>query len=240
VSLLDVLEVVRERALGTQPPLALGVVLGTGLTAALLVATPRTWRVTRHLVTIAHEGAHGLAALLTGRRLAGIRLHSDTSGLTVSRGRATGPGMVLTAAAGYVGPGLLGLGAAYLVQAGRAVGMLWLALLLLTGLLLQIRNFYGLYAVLVVAGLVFALSWWASPDAQVVVAHVGTWFVLLAAPRAVLELHAERRGGRARTSDADQLARLTRVPGVVWVGFFLLVNLAALAVGAGWLLRSSG
>ena len=240
MSLPDVLEVVRERALGTQPPPALGVALGTGLVAVLLVVTPRTWRVTRHLVTIAHEGAHGLAALLTGRRLAGIRLHSDTSGLTVSRGRPTGPGMVLTTAAGYVGPGLLGLGAAYLVQAGRAVGMLWLALLLLTGLLLQIRNFYGLYAVLVVAGLLFALTWWASPDTQVVVALVGTWFVLLAAPRAVLELHAERRRGRARTSDAEVLARLTRVPAVVWVGFFLLVNLAALVVGGGWLLGSAG
>jgi hypothetical protein len=239
VSLLDVVEVVRERALGTQPPPALGAALGTALVAVLLVATPRTWRVTRHLVTIAHEGAHGLVALLTGRRLAGIRLHTDTSGLTVSRGRPTGPGMVLTSAAGYVGPGLLGLGAAYLLQAGRAVGLLWLALLLLTALLLQIRNFYGLYAVLVVAGVVFALSWWGSPDLQVVVALVGTWFVLLAAPRAVLELQSERRGGRARTSDADVLARLTKVPGVVWVGFFLVVNVAALLLGAGWLLHAS-
>ena len=40
----------------------------------------------------------------TGRRLAGIRLHSDTSGLTVSRGKPTGIGMILTAAAGYTAP----------------------------------------------------------------------------------------------------------------------------------------
>ena len=240
MSLLEVLEVVRERALGTQPRPALGVALGTGLAAVLLVATPRTWRITRHLVTIAHEGAHGVAALLTGRRLAGIRLHSDTSGLTVSRGRPTGPGMVLTTAAGYVGPAVLGLGAAYLLQAGRAVGMLWLALLLLALLLLQIRNFYGLYAVLVVAGLVFVLSWWGSPGTQVVVAHVATWFVLLATPRTVLELQAERRRGRARSSDADVLARLTRIPGLVWVGFFLLVDGGALVLGAGWLLTAAG
>ena len=37
-------------------------------------------------VTIAHEGGHAVAALLTGRRLRGIRLHSDTSGLTLSAG----------------------------------------------------------------------------------------------------------------------------------------------------------
>ena len=37
------------------------------------------WRLSRNAITIAHEGGHGLIALLTGRRLDGIRLHSDTS-----------------------------------------------------------------------------------------------------------------------------------------------------------------
>jgi hypothetical protein len=239
VSLQEILDQVRDSALGTQPPPSTGVAVGTAVLALLLTA-PRVWPQTRHLVTIAHEGAHGVVALLSGRKLAGIRLHSDTSGLTLSRGRPTGPGMVLTSAAGYVGPGLMGLAAAYLLQAGHAVGVLWLALVLLAALLLQIRNFYGLYAVLVVGVGVFALSWWASPPVQVVVAYVGTWFVLLAAPRAVLELHVHRRRGRARTSDADVLARLTKVPGIVWVGLFLLVNLGTLIVGAGWLLAASG
>ena len=85
------------------------VLLETALGALLLVAVRPVWRRTRHVVTIAHEGAHGLAAVLSGRRLAGIRLHSDTSGLTVSAGRPTGPGMVLTLLAGYTGPGLFGL-----------------------------------------------------------------------------------------------------------------------------------
>jgi hypothetical protein len=33
-------------------------------------------------------------------------------------------------------------------------------------------------------------------------------------------------------SDADQLAHVTHVPALFWVGFFLLVNVAALVVGA--------
>lgn len=239
MGLTDVLDQVRESAFGTQPPPSTGLVVGTAVVAILLLS-PQAWPRARHLVTIAHEGAHGVVALLSGRRLAGIRLHSDTSGLTLSRGRPTGLGMVLTSAAGYLGPGLMGLGAAYLLKEGRAVGALWLALVLLALLLLQIRNFYGLYAVLVVGIGVFALSWWASPPVQVGVAHVGTWFLLLAAPRAVLELQAERRGGRASTSDADVLARLTHVPGIVWVGVFLLVDLGALVVGGGWLLAASG
>jgi ribose 5-phosphate isomerase len=36
------------------------------------------------------------------------------------------------------------------------------------------------------------------------------------------------------------LARLTKVPGIVWVGLFMLANVAALIVGAGWLLAASG
>jgi hypothetical protein len=238
VSLAVVRDRVLDEALGTQPAPSLGLVLASAGVALLLMA-PRAWPRTRHLVTIAHEGAHGVAALLTGRRLAGIRLHSDTSGLTLSRGRPTGLGMVLTAAAGYVGPGLLGLGAAYLLQAGRAVGLLWLSVLLLAALLLQIRNFYGLYAVLVVGLGVLAVSWWASPPVQVFAAHTGTWFVLLAAPRAVLELQHHRRARRARTSDADALARLTRVPAIAWVGLFLVVNLGALALGGRWLIAAA-
>src|SRR5689334_23710325 len=129
------------------PPAAL--LVGTAAAALVLVAVPEVWRRSRHLVTIAHEGAHGLAAALSGRRLAGIRLHSDTSGLTVSQGRSSGPGMVATAAAGYVGPALVGLGAAALLARGYAVGVLWALLVLLALLLLQIRNFFGLWSVLV-------------------------------------------------------------------------------------------
>lgn len=204
--------------------------------ALALVVVPAAWRTTRHVVTIAHEGAHGVAAVFSGRRLAGIRLHSDTSGLTLSRGRRTGPGMVVTALAGYVGPGLLGLGAAYLLGQRHALAVLWLAVLLLGLLLLQIRNFYGLYAVLVAGLGVFAVTWWASEPVQSGVAYAGTWFLLLAAPRPVMELQGQRRRGRARDSDADLLARLTPLPGIVWVGVFLLVTCASLVVGAGWLL----
>ncbi len=223
---------------GTQPPPDLQWVVATGLVALALVLVPGAWRITRHAVTIAHEGAHGVAALASGRSLSGIRLHSDTSGLTVSRGRPTGPGMVVTAAAGYLGPALLGLGAAFLLGQHHAVAVLWLAVLLLALLLLQIRNFYGLYAVLVAGLGVFAVSWWGSAELQSLAAYVGTWFLLLASPRAVLELQSHRRRGQRGTSDADVLARLTRVPGIVWVAFFLASTTACLALGAALLLRS--
>lgn len=93
-----------DRVFGTQPDPDLWVVLAT-LVAAVAVTVPHgVWRLARNAITIAHEGGHGLIALLTGRQLTGIRLHSDTSGLTVSRGKPHGLGMILTAAAGYTAP----------------------------------------------------------------------------------------------------------------------------------------
>src|SRR4051812_35892033 len=147
-----------------------------------MVAVPQLWRRSRHLVTIAHEGSHGVAALLSGRRLAGIRLHSDTSGLTLSKGRSTGAGMVLTAAAGYVGPALAGLAGAYLLNRGHAVGVLWGLLVLLALMLLQIRNFFGLWSVLVAGTALFVVTRWAPAQVQLLSAYVVTWFLLLASP----------------------------------------------------------
>jgi len=219
----------------TQPAPSGGFVALTAVLAALLVWAPGSWSLTRHVVTIAHEAAHGVAALLSGRKLHGIRLHSDTSGLTVSAGRTTGPAMIVTAAAGYVGPALLGLAAAAMLANHRAVGLLWALLILLALLLIQVRNWFGLWSILVSAGVVFAVSWWLQPQVQSAFAYSLTWFLLLAAPRPVLELQAQRRRTGTTSSDADQLARLTRLPAIIWVGFFLAATLGALALGARWM-----
>jgi len=236
VSATDVLSSIWDDVTGTQPLPGHQDALLYGAIALAVVVVPWTWGIARHVVTIAHEGAHAVAALVAGRRLSGIRLHSDTSGVTISKGRPTGLGVVVTMFAGYVGPALLGLGAAALLRDGRALAVLWLAVLLLALMLLQIRNFYGLYAVLVAGVGVFAVSWWGSADVQVAAAWVGTWFLLLAAPRPVLELQAVRRQSLAKTSDADQLARLTRLPGLCWVGAFLVVTVGCLLLGGHWLL----
>lgn len=217
-----------------QPEASLRLVIGTGVVALLLIAWRPVWRHTRQVVTIAHEGAHGLVAALAGRKLSGIRLHSDTSGVTVSRGKPDGPGMIAVLLAGYPGPALFGLAAAFVLSRGYAVGLLWGLLLALVLLLLQIRNLFGLWSVLAFGTLVFAVSWWGSEQVQSGFAHLLTWFLLLAAPRAVLELQHSRRGGAGRNSDADQLRRLTGVPALLWVTFFALLTLACLAVGVSW------
>jgi hypothetical protein len=239
---LTVLQHLWDRVTGTQPAPPGWVVAVSGAVALITVANGWLWQLARNAVTIAHEGGHALVSLLAGRRLQGIRLHSDTSGETRSRGRPDGPGLVLTTLAGYVTPPLLGAGAAWLLAAHHVVLLLWLLLVLLGATLLVIRNAYGALAVLVTAAGVVAVTWLATALVQAAFGYAAAWFLLLGGVRPVVELQrsrarGRRRGrfagtGRAPESDADQLAGLTGVPGGVWVGLFLLVALVALALGA--------
>jgi hypothetical protein len=244
---MNVLDRLWERVSGSQPLPPAWVVAVTGVAALLIVLNTESWRVAGKVITIAHEGGHALVSIVSGRRLDGIRLHADSSGVTYSRGRRHGPGLVATAAAGYVTPSLLGAGAAALLAARHQTAMLWLALVLLAATFLAVRNAFGAVAVLATAAAVFAVSYFASAAVQAGFAYLAVWFLLLGGLRPVLELPG-RRAGRAgrrsrasragrtsrarRPSDADQLARLTGVARGVWVALFVLVSLASLAVGA--------
>ena len=239
MSALGIVSELWDRVSGIQPAPPGWEVAACAGAALVVIGNRTTWHVARNAITIAHEGGHAVVSLLTGRKLEGIRLHADTSGVTYSRGRGSGPGMVLTAAAGYVSPSLLGLGAAWLLAAHHVTAMLWLLLVLLAATFLEIRNAYGVLAVLATAGAVFAVSYFTSAMVQSVFSYATAWFLLLGGVRPVMELSGQRRDAirrrRPLASDADQLARLTGMPGGMWVAIFAVVCLAALALGA-WLL----
>lgn len=218
-----------RRALATQPPPTPGVtaVIGVVALAAVLLA----WPLVRLLVTVCHEAGHAVIATLVGRKLRGIRVHSDTSGLTVSRGRPTGPGMVATLFAGYPTASVVGLGAAWLAGAGHAAGLLWLMVALLALMLLKIRNVYGALVVVGFGAVVGLASWYATPAVLGWIATGLAWLFLLAGPRPVVELLLRHSPG----SDAAQLAGLTRVPRFVWNLAWLLLTVGALLLGGTWL-----
>jgi hypothetical protein len=229
---MNVLARLWERVSGSQPLPPAWVVGLTGLAALIVVLNTGSWRLAGKVITIAHEGGHALVSLLSGRRLDGIRLHADSSGVTYSRGKRTGPGLVLTAAAGYIMPSLLGAGAAALLAQRHQTAMLWLALVLLAATFLAVRNVFGALAVLVTAAAVFVVSDYAPAAVQAGFAYLAAWFLLFGGLRPVLELARGRRRNWARGSDADQLAQMTGVPAGVWVTLFALVALAALVLGA--------
>lgn len=226
----DAIAEIWDRATTTQalPSQLAGLVLAA--LALLLVAQPTTYRWIRHGVTVVHEAGHAAVAVLVGRRLSGIRLHSDTSGLTVSRGRPRGPGMVATLLAGYPAPALVGVLGAWVVGQGYAVGLLWAVVAATAAMVVFVRNAYGLWVLLVLGVGVAAASWWLPDVVLVWLAHLLVWSLLLAAPRSVVDL--ARAGRRGSGSDASQLAGLTGVPGSLWTVAFLLVTVAALLVGA--------
>ncbi|GAA2997698.1 M50 family metallopeptidase [Streptomyces fulvorobeus] len=225
-----------NRVFGTQPLPEQWLVVVTATVALVAVVPNVLWRLSRNAITIAHEGGHGLVALLTGRQLAGIRLHSDTSGLTVSRGRPTGIGMILTAVAGYTAPPLLGLGGAWLLVNGRITLLLWLATALLAVMLVMIRNVYGALTVILTGATFLLVSWLASPAWQSLFAYTAVWFLLLGGVRPAFELQSKRRHGGAPDSDADQLARLTDAPAALWLFLFHAVSVCSLTGGGRWLL----
>ena len=221
----------------TQPPPGLGGAALLALIAFAITWSPTGYRIVRHAVTIVHEAGHATVAVLTGRQLRGIKLHADTSGVTVSRGRPRGPGMVATVAAGYPAPALLGLAGALVLERQYAVALLCGFVLLCALMLLQIRNFYGLWVLLAVGVAVGGATWVLPAEGASWVAYLLVWSLLLAAPRSVVELQRLRRRGAARSSDADQLAHLTGLPAVAWIVLFWAVCVAALVVGALLLLR---
>lgn len=215
----------------TRPGVLLAAVL-----ALVAVLWRVSWRWTRTVVTIAHEGGHAVAALVAGRGLTGIRLHPDTSGVTVSTGARRGPGLVFTFLGGYPAPSLLGLGGALLVAADRSQLMLWIALTLLVATLIGIRNVFGAVAVLATGVIVAAVAGWAPPRVQDGFAAALCWFLVFGALRAIRELQrGRRRGHRGGDSDADMLARLTHVAGGIWAGLFWLVAGVAV-ITAAWVL----
>ncbi|MGV9673887.1 M50 family metallopeptidase [Nocardia sp. NPDC003482] len=212
------------------------VILATAAAALVAVGFPPVWRVLRTAVTIAHELGHAVVAVATGRTLSSIRLHSDTSGVTISRGKPYGLGMILTTMAGYPAPSALGLGCAALLAAGRLTLMLWLVTAALIVLLLLVRNLFGLLAVLCSGAIVFAVSWYGDEVWQGVFGYAVAWFLLFGGLRTIVEL--QRMHMRGDGSDADQLAYLTKLPGVLWVLVFAAASLAAVVLGGrlmlGW------
>ena len=220
-----------DKLLGSQPDPPGLLVLITAVVALAVVLFRPAWRVARNAITIAHEGGHALVALLTGRKLRGIRLEFDTSGLTLSAGRPTGPGMMFTLLAGYVAPSLVGLAGAWLLGGNRITLLLWLAVALLLLMLINIRNLFGAISVLVTGAIVFVVSWYTPAQVQAAFAYAGVWFLLIGGVRPVGELQKLRRRGRMPDSDADQLAQISHVPALFWVGLFYVVTLAVLAMG---------
>lgn len=205
------------------------------IAAAGLVFVPRIWRFSGLCVTVVHELGHGLTGLLRGRRSVAIRVNTDHSGLTSSRGTATSAGF--STFWGYPAPavyGVLLLVATCTRHAGLALvasaGLLLVCLIFMRGWLTWLLC---LAVVLLATALAVLIpSEWLGH----VVGGIGLFFLLgsLRAFGNLLRAHA--RGDRSG-SDAAILARATGAPAGLWLTLMALVILIC-AAAAAWMIWS--
>ena len=203
-------------------------VIIAALLFSLVLISPPAWSYTRNMMTVAHEGGHAIIALLFGRRVSGIKLKPDTSGVTITSGRPNGIGAILTVFAGYTAPGFMGFGLALLLDAGRIAMAIAIITILLALMFLMIRNFWGF--IIVAPSIIFL--YWASgnvtQELQSFLLALIVWFLTLGSIRPIIELQLHRLKGETENSDADQLQKLTFiVPGTAWVFIFGLMSVVS-------------
>jgi hypothetical protein len=212
---------------GTQVPLSAAAAMLIGLAALAVTMIGAFWRIVRHGAVIAHEGGHAAVSAMMGRKVDGIKLNGNATGLTTA---ASGiwPGTVLFFFAGYLGPSLFGIAAAKMIELGHIVQVLWIALFLLALMLIAVRTKFGVFSVAVAGGLVFLVVRYTPMSVQVVAAYAITWLLVLSGLRMVLD-----HGTGAM--DADDLRKRTFVPKFIWFLLWLAGTLTAIAIAGKWL-----
>jgi hypothetical protein len=202
-----------------------------GLAALAVVLAPALWRVADHFDTMAHEGAHAVAASTMGFTVNGVTMDADASGatyLTASDGLRS----LLTSFVGYLGPSAFGLGAAKLIETGRAIAVLWIAAMLLVLLLFLVRKSFGIVSVPVAIALLAVSMRYAHEGLQEVIAYGMTWLLLLSGARNAM-VHGAGAG------DAWNLSATTHLPRRLWAVLWIAGTLLAVIIGGKWIVLRS-
>ena len=196
-------------------------VLGATALAALLLVVV-AYDSVGAVVTLAHEGGHMAANVLTGRTIHYFEVTDGTAGVTASTDRGWGLGRILVGAAGYTAPPLLGLGGAALLAAGAVRPLLWTVVVLLTLVLFKAEKEWTTFLVLLTAAATGYAAVCGSPLLQGGFAAGVVWLLLFGGIRDAAE------SGTGDTSDAAHLARDTLIPRSVWKACFVVVALLCL------------
>ena len=178
----------------TQTPLSGTETVLIGLVVSIVLVPSATWQLVQHFQVMAHEGMHGVVGSLSGRTVEWIELKSNAGGGTRVV-PTSGPGYLVAAFVGYLGPSAFGLGAARLIQFGHITAVLWLSMLLLGLLLIRLKRSFGYVTVPLAGFLIFLVLKHASQTAEILAAYVITWFLLLSGVRIVVQRNIDADDG---------------------------------------------
>jgi hypothetical protein len=213
----------------TQIPLPDTETILIGLVVAAVVILSATWQLLGHFHVMAHEGMHAAVGALSGGTVRSIAMNDKAEGETIVGFPSAGIHFPFQFV-GYLGSSAFGLGAARLIQFGHIVVVLWLIMGLLGLLLIKLTWSFGFVTVPLAGFLVFLVLKHTSQTGQILAVYVITWFLLLSGVRGLVEdgLNAD---------DAGSLSDSTSIPRLVWYGLWLAGTVAAVVIGARWMLH---
>ncbi len=201
-----------------------------GVAALIIVMVPFLWPLVAHLNVMAHEGAHALVGSVLGFPLWGVTLDLEPGGATYWRDAPeTGVRRTLTRFVGYLGPSGFGLCAAKLIETGRVVAVLWIAIFLLVLLLFLIRRSFGIVSVPAAIAALAVVTRYVHAGLEEVIIYGMTWLLLLSGVR-VAAAHGVNAG------DAHNLSSTTPIPRRVWALLWLAGTLLAVVIGGKWMI----
>lgn len=218
---------------GTQAPLPGSEAALVGLAALAVVIIPFLWPLVEHFNAMAHEGAHAVVGSAMGFGIKSVTLSIETRGATdYYRAPNTGPRRTLTRFVGYLGPSGFGLCAAKLIETGRVVSVLWLAIFLLVLLLFTIRKSFGIVSVPAAIALLAVVEHYSRDGREEVIIYGLTWLLLLSGVRVAVAHGAD-------AGDAANLSRTTYIPRTIWALLWLAGTVLAVVIGGKWLVLRS-
>jgi Peptidase M50B-like len=217
---------------GAQAPLPGSEAALVGLAALAVVMIPFLWPLADHFDTMAHEGAHAIAASAMGFTLLGVTLDQESNGATSYLAPGDGPRRLLTSFVGYLGPSAFGLCAAKLIETGHVVSVLWVAAILLVLLLFLIRKSFGIVSVPAAIALLAVVMRYAHDGPEEVIIYGMTWLLLLSGVRSAVA-HGANAG------DAETLTTITHLPRQLWALLWIAGTLLAVVIGGKWVVLRS-
>jgi len=169
-------------------------------------------------VVLLHEISHGLAAVVTGGTIVKIEVSANKGGVCTSAGGIR----FIVASAGYLGSLLWGAAIFLLAALTRwdrvLSGLIGIFIIAMT--LLYVRNWFGFGFGLAAGGALIA----AIKFPEAVVDYALKLIGLTSCLYAILDIFSDTISRRNIGSDADTLAELTLIPGVVWGAIWIAIS----------------